>query len=536
MHSLSTSVKLPKINILSRKKFLITEPDDQGFCKEQVEKINNEIYLQKQHMLKPWQKNSFSNIYTDSGNKTNHELLHSIQLTTKKSKKNINNEMIDYRRYYKDEQLNNIKDSLHISKQIKMISSVKKKVKEPLIDINTYINNTKKNCLQNMLLNLLQKERKKLENKENRYEKSLKHEIKSLDIDMKSFEIFTLHDTSKLSYNEKIINHLKMGNKYLTDIYKKLSQEYYVSKTEIRRLLKSICDLKTYVRFVNKLFFGDNKEITNDLNYLNFQALTDDEIDELTSDIMEELGDLIEVDDKKLLESNEILNDPKNLEMVFKMMENNILKILGEKEKYDKEFMDTIEIHNKEKNDLINKLNERENEYNDILNDLKIFKRNSANIFINYEAMDFSDYMKLLLIDIKNNVVDENEKESKKDIEEYNVNTEIINPIVNEIHQQEKQVDSLIKELTEYHQENKEIFNKAVIKIKNENKMIKFHLEIQKRDQKNREKSLKIMEKASRIPIIGRYKYNVQFPTVKVNKKKDNSQNKENDDYKLLDY
>ena len=44
------------------------------------------------------------------------------------------------------------------------------------------------------------------------------------------------------------------------------------------------------------------------------------------------------------------------------------------------------------------------------------------------------------------------------------------------------------------------------------------------------------MEKASRIPIIGRYKYNVQFPTVKVNKKKDNSQNKENDDYKLLDY
>ena len=55
MQTLSTSVKLPKLAD-SRPKFLITEPDDAGFCREQVNKINRGLYLQKQNTLKPWEK------------------------------------------------------------------------------------------------------------------------------------------------------------------------------------------------------------------------------------------------------------------------------------------------------------------------------------------------------------------------------------------------------------------------------------------------------------------------------------------------
>ena len=47
---------------------------------------------------------------------------------------------------------------------------------------------------------------------------------------------------------------------------------------------------------------------------------------------------------------------------------------------------------------------------------------------------------------------------------------------------------------------------------------------------------MRIMEKASKMPLIGRYKYQLPFPTVKVNKKKDDSKDKENNDYKLLYY
>ena len=470
MHSLSTSVKLPKLNISSRKKFLITEPDDEGFCQEQVDKINREIYLQKQHILKPWEKNTYSNIYTNSG-KSNHELIHSIQFT--KSRKTIDPEMVDYRHYYKDEQLNNINDSLHISNQIKINSLVKQKVKEPLTDIKSYINNTKKICLQNMLLDLLQKEKQKMINKQNRYEKALKYEIKSLDADIKIFENFSSHDTSSQLYKEKIINHLRLGNKYLTDIYKKLSQEYHASKTEIRRLLKSISNLKAYARFVHKLFLGDSRNFTTDLNYVNFQSLSDDEIDELTSDIMEELGEVDGAGDKKLLDSNELLNDPNNLEMVFKIMEENIIQILNAKEKQEREFRDSVDMHNKEKNELNCKLKERENEYYTILSELKTFKRNSANIFIDSETIEFGRYMKMLLVELNQNIVGDNEND--KDVDEYNMITEIINPTIKKIHQKEKKVDSLIKELSDYHQENKVIFNAAVTKIKNENKMIKYH-------------------------------------------------------------
>ena len=532
MHSLSTSVKLPKINSVSRKKILITEPDGEGFCQEQVDRINHEIYLQKQNILKPWEKNIYTNIYTNDG-KTNHQLLNSIQLSTK-PRKTIDPEMKNYRYYYKDDQLNNINDSLQISSQIKMNSEVKQKIKEPLIDIKTYINNQKKICLKNMLLELVQKERKKIENKQNGYEKSLKYEQNSLEIDMKMFENFSSHDISKQMYNEKVINHLKMGNKYLLDIYKKLSLEYHASKSEIRRVLKCICDLKTYAGFVHKLFLGNSKNFTNDLNYVNFQSLTDDEIDDLTADIMEELGEIGGINDKKLVDFNELLNDPNNLEVVFKIMEENIVQILAEKEKIEKEFMDIVEKHNNEKNELIIRLNEIEKEYYDILQDLKTFKRNSANIFIDSETINYDHYMKMLLLDIKQSVIVDND--IKKNIDEYNINTEIINPIVKKIHIKEKKIDTLIKELEECHQENKLIFNAAVTKIKNENKMIKYHLEIKKRDQENYERNVKIMEKAARVPLIGRYRYQLPFPSVKVKRKKDLSLDNENNDYALLYY
>ena len=164
-------------------------------------------------------------------------------------------------------------------------------------------------------------------------------------------------------------------------------------------------------------------------------------------------------------------------------MEENIVQILAEKEKIEKEFMDIVEKHNNEKNELIIRLNEIEKEYYDILQDLKTFKRNSANIFIDSETINYDHYMKMLLLDIKQSVIVDND--IKKNIDEYNINTEIINPIVKKIHIKEKKIDTLIKELEECHQENKLIFNAAVTKIKNENKMIKYHLEIKKRDQEN---------------------------------------------------
>ena len=42
---ISASVELPELN--TRQKFLITEPDDRGFAKDQYDKIINRIYTKR---------------------------------------------------------------------------------------------------------------------------------------------------------------------------------------------------------------------------------------------------------------------------------------------------------------------------------------------------------------------------------------------------------------------------------------------------------------------------------------------------------
>ena len=118
--SLSASLKLPDLKI---PKFLITEPDDNGFAKDQYNKIINRIYTKRQLQLKPWEKD-IDNIYSSSG-KANHEILQNLKF--KSRSKTIDLDDFSNNEFYNRNQLITINDSLKISNQIKLNSHIRKK-------------------------------------------------------------------------------------------------------------------------------------------------------------------------------------------------------------------------------------------------------------------------------------------------------------------------------------------------------------------------------------------------------------------------
>lgn len=156
---ISASVELPELN--TRQKFLITEPDDKGFAQEQVEKIVQNLYLQQQLKLKPWQKDSYKNIYSSSG-KSNHQLLKNLKGRVNSGKAAVNLNIISNNRYYKENEIKTINTSQEISKHVLSNSEIKLKYKPPLSDLKKYTEQTKQMCKNNMISDLIRIERNKM--------------------------------------------------------------------------------------------------------------------------------------------------------------------------------------------------------------------------------------------------------------------------------------------------------------------------------------------------------------------------------------
>ena len=202
--STTSSVKLPKLK--NRQKLLITERDDKGFVKDQADKIIQGIYLRKQLKLKPWEKDSYKNIYTSSG-ESNHQILKKLKLRIR-SGKTLNSEDLSNSGYYKESEIKSINDSQEISKHIKLNSEIKNKVKVPNTNIKSYTINTKEMCKSKMLSEYIQIERDKLKNKYNEYEKSLQNEIKNLDKDIFKFEVYATNELLKKNLAHNFINNI----------------------------------------------------------------------------------------------------------------------------------------------------------------------------------------------------------------------------------------------------------------------------------------------------------------------------------------
>jgi hypothetical protein len=508
-------MKLPELK--NHQKFLITEPDDRGFCQEQVDKINQDIYLQNQLKLKPWEKDSYKNIYNSSG-KSNHQILKNIKYKVN-SCKTIDIDDLTNNKFYKNYQIRTICDSQEISKNVMTNSKIRSKYKQPLTDLKTYTNQTKQICFNNMLTHLIKIEREKMKAKQTEYDKALKYEMNDLKKDIHKFEAFTTNEIIIRNQKNKDFNIIKSHMKILTEAIKVLSQEYHSTKVDVQRMLKKINDKKIYVNFVHKLLGGEPELKNCNLEDLNFQNLNDKELNLITNRIDWEMQNYNP--ENNVLDTSpedESLGSSK-IDIIFKIMEDNIMKTLDEKEKSRNELESLIENWEKEKKEIDKIIEEREEEYETLYNE---YLREKENVeLITFSSGGYNCYIRKLhveLFEYINNVIIKN----KNDIDEYNVVDKIIKPNIDEIKKKELKIDDLIREMEKYSKENSKLFDSTVNKVKNENKILKYLEEKNIREIANSMRNAKILEKMNKIMITGRYKYKMPVPLSILKQKTDN--------------
>ena len=531
-----TSVKFPELK--SHNKFLITQPDDKGFAQEQIDKLYQGMYLRRQMKLKPWEKNSFQNIYKSSG-KSNHQLLQNLKMKIKVNSSNsiTPEDLSNKYNYYKGHELRTISNSQEIAKQIQINSQVRRKFKQPSANIKTYTIQTKQICIDNMLSDLIKLERKNMQKRIHEYEKALKNEIRHLDKDIFSFEQYTTNEMFKRNARSKYMNSIETMKKNLNEVIKNCSQEYHSLKAEIPKTLKLINDKKIYVNFFHKLFGGDPELADCNLDEMDFQNMPESELHSVTLMVENEMKKS-KPEDNILLTSTdeELMGNINKIDLVFKFMEEKILKTLDKKEQLRNEIIAITEERENEKKELEKKIHEREKEYKSVLQEYEAEKENGEE-FVSLSKEEYIDYIRKLHIELFECVKDIDIK-NKSDIDEYNIIDKIIKPTFCEIKEAERKIDSLIIEMGKYSKEDKELFNISVNKVKNENKILKFHQERHNREIASTMRNANILEKINKVMVTGKYKYKMQIPLNIIKKRRNNLKElkTEPSDIKLLYY
>ena len=126
----------------------------------------------------------------------------------------------------------------------------------------------------------------------------------------------------------KYMNNIESNKKNLTQEIKALSQEYHSIKAEMQRTLKNINDKKKYVNFVHKLFGGEPELANCNLDDINFQNLNDNELHSLTNKTENEMKKSKSEDNILITSTDEeLLGNINKLDIVFKIMEKNILQL-----------------------------------------------------------------------------------------------------------------------------------------------------------------------------------------------------------------
>ena len=529
----SSSCILPNIppiknNAKLNKSVFMTITDDMGFAKMQIDKMNNSIKKEKEYHLKPWMKKINNNIYNLNG-KNNYQVMKELSKKFKILRNNKDIKKINWSKqtYYNKQQLNSIFDGYQISKRILNNYEIKRKAKERGFYMDEFLSQNKNISLDNIRLNLLKSERDKIYIKENEYEKALEYEKKSLEKDINDFDTFKLEVKRRLKDDELTLLQLIQQKKLLYETNKKLSHEYKYIIEEIIRYIKLIITYKTYADFVHKLLGGGSKVLNVNLNqYVNFVNWSEKDLDKYIKIVLKELNIFIielSLDEK----TEEILSDNNRLETLFKIMEENILKIVEEKEELEKEEKKIMEENMNNYNKLMNDYENNKIKYELYLKELEEEEKKIKNVS-SEQGSDFYSEMNLLLEDLCDYVNFINKEFNMNEInntrESFNttlsrVGTETqffygrkIQNCINDIKVKEFMIEELINEINVEVKQDPQLTKIIMANVRLENRIEKIQNEKKKKQIEENYKRQNIIKKIGQSVIREKYKFREPIP------------------------
>lgn len=352
-------------------------------------------------------------------------------------------------------------------------------------DISNFLNDNKDISKRNLLIKLLQKQKKD-------YSKDLSHRQKTIDdtrrtieIDEINYECFTTNQKQACRRIEKNLNNLLIKNRRLKAEQQKFMSELRVREDERQKLLEQIDEYRIIAKFVSRV-------LESHINLFKVKILPDYSSDQLpdygkVSDEVCERYNFLLNDDKRYSnymnqESIDIINEMNDLsdsELIhqFHKMEDNIVNYLKIHDIINKEIMaikkerkkqsDDIEIRIKnleEELEHYKSLYEREQiEYEDICH-----RNKTGNFELDEIVIDlYHDVMDIFNIRKKD---DESNKKHLISVTKALLETQNI------IIGKEEKLSELMTIMESYEKSNRYLFYRIVHARKNENKEIKFNL------------------------------------------------------------
>ena len=386
------------------------------------------------------------------------------------------------------------------------IFNLRKKAKlfEEEKSLNKFINANRELTKKNILLKIINSELLNLINKEKK-NKNIILDIKyKLKKDKNNFEEYK-DDQKKLCRKiEKILINKQKENRALIEKEYNINYNMHIIKEYFRKYLAKIDEYRYYGKFINEVMGGDitrfDKEIypiksDKELNF-NYELLTRQTINNYKCFLNE--NNEFEKDEKFTKENEFILNPKKMIDKFIKIQDHIILYI-KDKEKIKNE-LDKIRKENYlDLKYLKFRYNVLNNEYNSLKENYK-----EENIKINLIKKEIYKYKNEYIDIIKDfyyfiNNIDSRKKyiNEKSNIFDYFQN---INKNIYEI---QNIVDNLLINLNNFEAEDKKIFKETVNKRKDEIKIFKRNLALQK-FYKNNQKSEYIEIEKKKINFITR--------------------------------
>ena len=190
-------------------------------------------------------------------------------------------------------------------------------------------------------------------------------------------------------------------------------------------------------------------------------------------------------------------------------MKEKILKTLSNKENIRQELIDFEKNEKMVKTELESRIEETEKEYQSIMKDYNE-EQNNPNL-MSHSPEDYNYFIRNLLIDFFI-YLDKEFIKHKDDVDEYNIIDKVVKPAISNIKNKENQIDNFLSTMEKYSEEDPELFNKCLNKIKNENKLKKYYKERDNREMQIKLKNSKIMEKFNKVFVKERNKFKMLAP------------------------
>ena len=521
---LSISKQILNRQNANRHPLFMTLPDDMGFANKQIEKIEEIIKKDKENEQKPWEK-ELLNIYKVIG-KSNYQIIKEFNQKVKQTKKDEKSK-VDWskQKYLNDKQINQILDGNRITKRILEKINLQKKVRERKIYLNEFVTQTKDVSLHNMKIKLIGKERMKISQKEKDYEKALDTELQNMEKDIDNFDKYKIETKQRVKDDQIALNKLILRNKVLYEENKKLSHEYKFLVEEIIRYIKLIINYKTYASFVHTLLNEDTKVFNINLDdYINYKNWTEKDLNQYIKKALDELNLYL-----KEISLNEnafdLFSDNNRLEILFQIMENNILQVFKQREDFEIAEKRIKEENMKKYNKLMTDYENNKSKYDIYLTELQEEKKGLSKYNVDPELFDYYNEMDILLNNFCYFVVsDEKKKEMKNSVSELDLTKRItkdeagfffrrdVKKCIEILREKQFSIQNLINEIEAYKKEDPELLGIVINQVKNDNRFERRQMEREKKFQQELAKRENIIKKYRQSILVQRFKFKEPIP------------------------